>query len=116
LLHRIPAAAADASRCWFAVLNSHKSGHNQLNGDLVQLGAELLIIALDGVSFSLEAGDRLGLVGGNGAGKTTLLKTLYGIYEPSSGTVTNNGRVDALFNINLGFRREATGRRNIIIR
>ncbi|MCR5858808.1 ABC transporter ATP-binding protein [Mesorhizobium sp. J428] len=72
--------------------------------------------ALDGVSFSLEAGDRLGLVGGNGAGKTTLLKILYGIFEPTGGVIEREGRADALFNINLGFRREATGRRNIVLR
>lgn len=74
------------------------------------------VTALEGVSFTLEAGDRLGLVGSNGAGKTTLLKTLYGIYEPTTGSVAIEGRVDALFNIYLGFRREATGRRNIVLR
>jgi len=74
------------------------------------------IDALKGVSFELRAGDRLGLVGANGSGKTTLLKVLYGIYEASSGRISVNGRVDALFNINLGFRAEATGRRNILLR
>lgn len=74
------------------------------------------VTALDDVSFDLVAGDRLGLVGGNGAGKTTLLKVLYGIYEPTAGRVAVNGRVDALFNIDLGFRQEATGRRNIVLR
>jgi len=79
-------------------------------------GAHRFVTALDDVSFALNAGDRLGLIGPNGAGKTTLLKILYGIYEPTSGTLERHGRVDALFNVNLGFRREATGRRNIELR
>ena len=74
------------------------------------------VTALEGVSFELEAGDRLGLVGPNGAGKTTLLKVLYGIFEPTCGRCLIDGRIDALFNINLGFRPEATGRRNIELR
>jgi ABC-type polysaccharide/polyol phosphate transport system ATPase subunit len=79
-------------------------------------GRTQFVNALDGVSFALEAGDRLGLIGSNGAGKTTLLKVLYGIYEPTRGSLAIEGRVDALFNINLGFRPEATGRRNIELR
>lgn len=79
-------------------------------------GRQQFVQALDGISFELKAGDRLGLVGPNGAGKTTLLKVLYGIYEPSGGSVAIKGKVDALFNINIGFRREATGRRNIVLR
>jgi ABC-type polysaccharide/polyol phosphate transport system ATPase subunit len=74
------------------------------------------VTALDDVSFELKAGDRLGLVGSNGAGKTTLLKVLYGIYEPTAGSIEARGRRDALFNINLGFRSEASGRRNIMLR
>jgi ABC-type polysaccharide/polyol phosphate transport system ATPase subunit len=76
----------------------------------------LHVTAIEGLSFSLSAGSRLALIGPNGAGKTTLLKVLYGIFEPTSGTVETQGRVDALFNVNLGFRREATGRRNIELR
>lgn len=79
-------------------------------------GGRRYVTALDDVSFELRAGDRLGLVGGNGAGKTTLLKVLYGIYEPSVGSLEAEGRRDALFNIGLGFRHDATGRRNIVLR
>lgn len=88
-----------------------KSGGN-ISGD----GRIRHVTALDGISLELNSGDRLGLTGPNGAGKTTLLKVLGGIYEPTDGTVETNGRLDALFNINLGFRREATGRRNIELR
>lgn len=86
------------------------------SGRIESAGHGRVVKALVDVSFALEAGDRLGLVGANGAGKTTLLKVLYGIYHPTRGSVVVNGRVDALFNINLGFRREATGRRNIVLR
>ncbi|MBW3097261.1 ABC transporter ATP-binding protein [Pseudohoeflea coraliihabitans] len=88
------------------------SGHSQIK----KRGRTRWITALDDVTFNLRAGDRLGLVGSNGAGKTTLLHVLYGTLEPSAGTVHTQGRVDALFNISLGFRHEATGRRNIIMR
>ncbi|WP_245410292.1 ABC transporter ATP-binding protein [Falsochrobactrum shanghaiense] len=85
-------------------------------GAIVRAGRRSEVKALDGISFDLEAGDRLGLIGSNGAGKTTLLKVLYGIYEPSGGTLIVDGKIDALFNINLGFRAGATGRRNIELR
>lgn len=85
-------------------------------GNINGSGRNRYVTALDGVNFELKPGDRLGLVGPNGSGKTTLLKVLHGIYEPTDGCVEIKGRVDALFNINLGFRREATGRRNILLR
>lgn len=88
----------------------------QTGGTISGSGSRRFVTALDGVSFELQAGDRLGLVGANGAGKTTLLKVLYGIYEPTAGSLDVRGKVDALFNINLGFRPEATGRRNILLR
>lgn len=88
----------------------------QTGGTISGSGSRRFVTALDGVTFELKAGDRLGLVGANGAGKTTLLKVLYGIYEPTAGRLDIHGKVDALFNINLGFRPEATGRRNILLR
>ena len=87
-------------------------GHDRITGQ----GRTRYVTALDNISFELSPGDRLGLVGKNGSGKTTLLKAVYGVFPPTSGTVCTEGRVDALFNISLGFRREATGRRNIVLR
>lgn len=72
--------------------------------------------ALDGVSFSLGPGQRLGLLGRNGSGKTTLLKTLAGVYPPTSGTLTVQGEVAAVFNASLGFEKDATGLENIFLR
>lgn len=73
-------------------------------------------VALDHISFSLEPGDRLGLLGRNGSGKTTLLKTLAGVYPPVDGELEVEGSVAAVFNASLGFHKEATGMENIYLR
>jgi ABC-type polysaccharide/polyol phosphate transport system ATPase subunit len=71
--------------------------------------------AVNEVSFTVEAGERLGIVGHNGAGKSTLLKALCRIYEPSSGTIQVEGRVAPLLEIGAGFHPEFTGRENIYL-
>src|SRR5262245_42513874 len=72
--------------------------------------------ALRDVTFRLEKGERLGILGHNGAGKSTLLKLLAGIYTPTTGTRTVEGRISSLFDINLGFEAEASGWENIAYR
>jgi len=75
-----------------------------------------IVKALDGISFTLTEGDRLGLIGHNGAGKSTLLKVLAGIYQPTRGAINLQGRIVSTLNISLGMDAEATGYENIIIR
>lgn len=72
--------------------------------------------ALEGVSFSLSSGDRVGLVGRNGAGKSSLLRALSGVYHPSRGTARVEGTVGSLIDLSLGINPEATGRENIFLR
>jgi ABC-type polysaccharide/polyol phosphate transport system ATPase subunit len=71
--------------------------------------------ALDDVSFTVNAGDRVGIIGRNGAGKSTLLKILSRITPPSSGRVTIDGRVASLLEVGTGFHPELTGRENIFL-
>jgi ABC-type polysaccharide/polyol phosphate transport system ATPase subunit len=79
-------------------------------------GNHVTIHALDDVSFSLEHGDRVGLIGHNGAGKTTLLRVMAGIYEPVSGTAAIDGKVAPLFDISLGMDADLSGYENIQLR
>jgi homopolymeric O-antigen transport system ATP-binding protein len=69
--------------------------------------------ALEDVSFAVERGESLGLVGHNGAGKTTLLKLINGLVKPSSGMITVRGSVRALIALGAGFNPVLTGRENI---
>jgi lipopolysaccharide transport system ATP-binding protein len=71
--------------------------------------------ALDGVSFSVEAGEAVGIIGHNGAGKSTLLKILSRITEPTSGRAVMRGRVASLLGVGAGFHQELTGRENIYL-
>jgi ABC-type polysaccharide/polyol phosphate transport system ATPase subunit len=71
--------------------------------------------AVNNVTFSITAGDRVGIVGHNGAGKSTLLKALCRVYEPSSGTLNVNGKIAPLLEIGAGFHPEFTGRENIFL-
>ena len=71
--------------------------------------------AVNNVSFDVEKGESLGIIGPNGSGKTTLLKMLNGIFWPDKGKITVEGRVGALIEVGAGFHPLLTGRGNVYI-
>lgn len=71
--------------------------------------------ALKDVSFRVEAGDKLGIIGRNGSGKTTLLRLLAGITRPTQGKLSVKGRLGVLIELMAGFHPELTGRDNIYL-
>lgn len=71
--------------------------------------------SVQNVSFNLNKGETLGLIGNNGSGKTTLLRILNGIFPPDSGVVNVKGRIGALIAVGAGFHPHLTGRENIFL-
>lgn len=71
--------------------------------------------ALSDVSFKLEKGDRLGILGLNGAGKSTLLKVIAGVMKPTKGSVITKGRIVPLLELGAGFDSQYTGKENIYL-
>lgn len=112
-----------------AVLELHKVSIRYITGDFKDIGLKEFIMrkltrqyhvtefwADKDVTFSLEQGDMLGIIGSNGAGKSTLLKAIAGIMEPTEGWVKRNGTVAALLELTSGFDGDLTVKENAYLR
>lgn len=102
--------------------NSHRSLKKKVlqlsTGGIIgnDAGNHPVVCALDALDFEFRDGDRIGLVGHNGSGKTTLLRTLSGIYAPTRGSLSIQGRTASLLDVSTGVDPDATGFENIYLR
>jgi ABC-type polysaccharide/polyol phosphate transport system ATPase subunit len=106
----------------FPIYGNQPSLRNELFGRVVGgvlrrqtgHGKQVVVRALDNVSLIVNHGDQLGIIGHNGAGKSTMLRVFAGIYEPSQGSITVEGRVSPLFSTSPGLDMDDTGYENIV--
>ena len=111
------------------IIEAHDVSIRYILGDFKDIGVKEYVLrrikrnyqvrefwAVDGVSFSSERGDMLGIIGSNGAGKSTLLKAVTGIMVPTKGWVKVNGTIAALLELASGFDGDLTVRENTYLR
>jgi lipopolysaccharide transport system ATP-binding protein len=100
---------------FWARLRGKQDPNSKLGIDNKISSSSSSFLALDNVSFDIEKGDIVGIIGKNGAGKSTLLKIISRITSPSKGSIKINGRVGSLLEVGTGFHPELTGRENIYL-
>lgn len=102
------------------MFNLQKQGRVSLKNYISNLKNKKIIFqefwALQNISFEVEKGERLAIMGLNGAGKSTLLKVISGVMKPTKGHVETKGRLVPLLELSSGFDRNYTGRENIFLR
>lgn len=109
-------------RWWYRIRGKEElsrkigTGRLMIEPDDPQAGPEPNTLwALKNISFSVQRGEIVGIIGKNGAGKTTLLKVLTRITEPTSGRAVIRGRVSSMLEVGTGFHPELTGRENVYL-
>ena len=102
---------------WWANIRGKEDPYLKIGetNDRTQKGDSRFVWALRDISFKVEQGDVVGIVGKNGAGKSTLLKILSRVTSPTTGDIKIKGRIASLLEVGTGFHPEMTGRENIFM-
>ncbi|WP_320034570.1 ABC transporter ATP-binding protein [Halarcobacter sp.] len=97
------------------IYKTYKSNIDRLKEIFLKKKYHKEFISNKNISFDLNRGETLGIIGVNGAGKSTILKIIAGVTDPTSGKVIKRGRVTALLELGTGFNQELTGYQNIFL-
>ena len=98
---------------WFARIRGKEDPNLKIGEDTHGVKKNQRFLALDDVSFEINKGDVVGIIGHNGAGKSTLLKLLSRVTAPTKGEIGINGRIASMLEVGTGFHGELTGRENV---